>query len=248
MNTSKTYIWTIPTRIFHWMLVVSLVGAYIAEEDFITTHVAFGYSAGALIIFRLLWGIVGPMHSRFSDFPMGIGSLRKFASSFTGHSKPYAGHNPAASWVMLAIIIDALLLVCSGLLTLAQEGQQGLFANLPLAAGIEFKELHEVFFQSMVVLVIAHLAGLVVDFIWHKSQSALTSMFTGYKNGVDGHDVKLNGFQKLLAFFGVAVPLAAFLTILSGPPVLLNEKGEGEKTETPGNQGESEGDEDEDDD
>jgi cytochrome b len=76
------------------MLAISLVGAYIVEEDFITLHVAFGYTAGILILFRLIWGIAGPKYSHFRDFPMGVKSITGFIKGFGKPGNVYAGHNP----------------------------------------------------------------------------------------------------------------------------------------------------------
>ena len=57
----KTYIWSLPTRLSHWLVAIALVVAYIlgGEEESINIHAAFGYLAGTLILFRIIWGILG---------------------------------------------------------------------------------------------------------------------------------------------------------------------------------------------
>ena len=52
-------IWDLPLRLWHWALVVCLVGSWVTAEagfDWTTTHFYFGYSALALVLFRLAWG------------------------------------------------------------------------------------------------------------------------------------------------------------------------------------------------
>lgn len=230
---AKTYVWGIPTRLFHWMMVISLVGAYIAEEDFLTLHVAFGYTVGILIIFRLIWGLIGPKYSHFRDFPIGIKPMLGFTQNIGKPEKAYAGHNPLASLMMLGIMLMVVLVVFSGVLTLNQEGGQGLLKSLTLPTGIEFKEVHEVSVQILIGLVILHLIGLIADLIMHKSPSVLRSMFTGYKSGVEAEDTKMNGFQKLFSAVWIVAPLLAFYITFTGPPIQLkeghNEKGSTEK-------------------
>jgi cytochrome b len=221
---TKTYVWGIPTRLFHWMLVISLVGAYIAEEDFITLHVAFGYSAGILVIFRLIWGLVGPKYSHFSDFPVGIKSLTGYLKGLGKAGHVYAGHNPFASLVMLGIIFVTIMVAFSGMMTLSQEAGQGPFKSLTLPAGVEFKDIHEIWVQILIGLAILHLLGLIADLIMHKSSGVLKSMFTGYKSGVEAEDTKMNGFQKLFSAVWIIAPLIAFYTTFTGPPVQLKDE------------------------
>lgn len=231
-NKTKTYVWGIPTRLFHWMLVVSLIGAYIAEDDFLTLHVALGYAAGLLIALRLCWGLFGPRYSHFRDFPIGINSISEFIRGLGKPGKVYTGHNPLASLVMLGILVMVLLVVFTGLLTLNQEGGQGLLKSITLPAAIEFKEVHEVSVQILIGLVILHLIGLISDLIIHKSASVLKSMFTGYKTGVTGKDAEMSTFQKVFSIVWIAGPLLAFYLSITGPPVQLKEEdGEGESTE-----------------
>lgn len=237
-NKIRTYVWGIPTRLFHWMLVVSLVGAYIAEDDFLTLHVSFGYAAGLLIIMRLCWGLIGPQYSHFRDFPIRIHSIVGFLKGLGKSDKVYTGHNPLASLVMLGIMLMVVFVVFTGLLTLNQEGGQGLLKSFTLPAGIEFKEVHEACVQILIGLAILHLLGIISDLIIHKSASVLKSMFTGYKSGIAAKDAELNIFQKIFSVVWIAAPLLAFYLTATGPPLQLKEEeGEGESTEMYDNEG-----------
>ncbi len=205
----KTYIWSLPTRIFHWLLVIGMVAAYIlsGEEELLNFHSSVGYMVGILIIFRIIWGFVGPKYSRFSDFPIGVNSLKKFAANMKESKSQSPGHNPAASVVMLGIIIFSLIIVVSGILLLASEGQ-GLFAFVQTGLSEDsLKEIHEIAVNILIGLVIAHLLGNIVDFIFNKKAGTLLSIFTGYKN-IDAEGIKLNSFQKIVAATGILAALA----------------------------------------
>jgi len=205
----KTYIWSLPTRIFHWLLVIGMVTAYILsdDEELLNFHSSVGYMVGILIIFRIIWGFAGPKYSRFSDFPIGVGSLKTFATDMKGSKSKSPGHNPAASVVMIGIILFTLLIVISGILLLASEGQ-GLFAFMQTGLPEKtLKETHEIAVNIVIGLVILHLLGNIVDLIFNKKVGTLKSMFTGYKN-IEGESIQLNSFQKIIAAIGILAALA----------------------------------------
>ena len=56
----------LPMRLFHTIMAISFLGAYITAESerFRLLHMSLGYTLFALVIFRILWGILGPRQSR----------------------------------------------------------------------------------------------------------------------------------------------------------------------------------------
>ena len=58
------YVWDLPTRLFHWLLVaavaVALFTGFVAPEWWMGVHLAAGYLIVLLLVFRLVWGICGP--------------------------------------------------------------------------------------------------------------------------------------------------------------------------------------------
>ena len=207
----KTYIWSVPTRFFHWLLFIGLVVAYILgdEETNLNLHTALGYMVATLVIFRIFWGFVGPKYSLFKDFPAGFKSLKSFLSDMKGSRDQYIGHNPAASIVMLFILLFILLVACSGMLALASKGH-GPLNFLIIGKSEIYKELHEVFVNILIVLVVLHLIGMIADSIMHGNSGTLTSMFTGYKPQ-SGESIKLNNFQKIFPTLFVALALVTFV-------------------------------------
>jgi cytochrome b len=241
----KTYIWSLPTRLSHWLVLPALVITYFlgGEEEYINAHTALGYLAGTLILFRIIWGIVGPRYSKFSDFPIGISKMKEFVTNMKSSKSKYPGHNPAASVIMLAILVAIILVAVSGMLNLAAEGQ-GFLSFMKLNGESEFYgEAHEVMVNVLIALVALHLAGIAADTIFHRENGTLASIFTGYKK-VQGDDVKLNGFQKVFSVLWIAGALTFFGVTMATSDIKLSDTDpEKNNTEMKGS-----GEEDEDDD
>ena len=64
-------VWDLPVRVFHWLLVLCIIGSIISVNiggNAIEWHAYFGYSVLTLLIFRITWGFVGSTHARFTSF------------------------------------------------------------------------------------------------------------------------------------------------------------------------------------
>ena len=65
-------VWDLPTRLFHWGFVISIVGSYLSgERGALEAHELFGLAACGLLVFRLIWGVVGHETARFKNFLRG---------------------------------------------------------------------------------------------------------------------------------------------------------------------------------
>lgn len=205
----KTYIWSLPTRIFHWLLVISLVAAYALseEEELLNLHTAFGYAVGFLVVFRLIWGFMGPRYSKFKDFPIEPGEIREFFTDMRSSKLKHVGHNPLASWVMIGIIIVAGFLVLSGILMLAEKGVASFGFIKPGISEDTLKEVHETTVSILVALVIIHLLGLIVEFLTNRKMGTVLSIISGYKN-VQAEPVQLTTFQRVFSIIVLALAFA----------------------------------------
>lgn len=70
-STRPLLVWDLPTRLFHWLLVISVVGCFVTIKLgglWMDWHVRFGLLALGLLTFRLVWGLIGGYYSRFSHF------------------------------------------------------------------------------------------------------------------------------------------------------------------------------------
>jgi cytochrome b len=201
----KSYIWSLPTRVFHWLFVVFILLAFItAEEDrLLNYHAIIGYTVLILLLFRLVWGVFGTKYSRFKDFPLSIKNVKEFIVNIFNKEQEFVGHNPMASYVMIAMFITVFLIIVSGVFTLGIQEGKGLLASLNLTFFKDmelFEELHEVLATLLIVLIVLHLGGIVFDRLFHSKQETLQSIFTGYKKTKINEFVQLNLFQKSIAF------------------------------------------------
>ncbi|WP_415406319.1 cytochrome b/b6 domain-containing protein [Sulfurovum sp. CS9] len=216
----KVYVWTLPTRIFHSLLVLFTLSAYITSEwdDLLTLHVALGTALGMLLLYRVLWGVIGPKYSRFSDFNLNITALKEYLLSLFNPKKKYIGHNAAASYAMVGIIIVILLLTITGLLTYGTQENRGIFSFLhdTFLKDMEFfEEIHEFLGAVLWFLIAVHVGGVLVDRLLHAKDGTLTSIIDGHKN-MEGENAKLTLFQKAVALIGIGLSLFILLYALSG--------------------------------
>ena len=67
--TRKVLVWDAPTRLFHWLVVALVAVAYVTWRlNWMDWHALAGDALLALLIFRLLWGVLGSDTARFSRF------------------------------------------------------------------------------------------------------------------------------------------------------------------------------------
>ena len=178
-TTKKIRVWDLPTRLFHWLLVTCVVGAFVTIKvggmwsDY---HLLFGYGALGLILFRIVWGFVGTEHARFSHFVQGP---RAIIGYLKGTSERATGHNPIGA---VSVIVMLLLF--------GYQAFTGLFANDdillegPLAALVS-KDLSDTMtglhkLDELPILIIVGLHVLAI--IWYriaKKQKLTSAMITG---------------------------------------------------------------------
>lgn len=169
----KIKVWDLPVRVFHWLLAASFAGAYVLAESerLRNVHVMLGYTVLGLIAFRVLWGLVGSRYARFGSFLYGPGAaLRYLREALQGRPQRYAGHNPAGSWAVYAMLLLGTATGISGYLRFNDLG----------GAGME--ELHEVIGNVWLVVVGAHVVGVLFSSFVHR-ENLVRAMITGYKQG-----------------------------------------------------------------
>jgi cytochrome b len=163
-------VWDPLVRLFHWGLVISFSIAWLGEGSK-GLHRAAGYVVLALVAVRLIWGFVGSRHARFRDFVPRPQDLLAYLKSLPGgHPRRYLGHNPAGG-AMIVLLLAMLILT----------GGSGWLMTTDTFWGLVWLEdLHKVAANLIVVLVFAHLAGVVFSSLAHRENLVL-AMFTGRK-------------------------------------------------------------------
>jgi len=178
-------VWDLPTRFFHWGIAICfLVGWLTLDSRYLDIHVFSGYLMGSLLVFRLIWGVVGGPYASFSSFSYSLGEARDYAKSLLqSNPRRFLGHNPAGSWAIYLLLAMMLSITLTGLLTLGGEERHGPLAGwLSFAQGAFFHDIHELLAWGMLGIVAMHLVGVAAESLIHKESLAI-SMLTGYKQG-----------------------------------------------------------------
>ncbi len=208
-TTKFVRVWDPFVRIGHWTLVASFFIAYFTEDEWLTTHVWAGYILGAVILFRLVWGLIGTRHARFNDFLKSPETITSYLKSLRrGPVQHYVGHNPAGGIMIVLMLICLSITVYTGLELYAIEENAGPFASLdqsvndageanskdhevahqtiyhdgvyPSDAEEFWEELHELFANLTLLLIILHVSGVVVSSRLH-GENLVKAMLTGNK-------------------------------------------------------------------
>lgn len=107
---ARILVWDLPTRLFHWLSVALVLGAYVTSRlGWIGWHLLDGEALLAIVLFRLAWGVLGSETARFSSFiATPRAALLHLRHVFRREPDAQIGHNAAGGWMVLLLI--ALLL------------------------------------------------------------------------------------------------------------------------------------------
>ncbi|MFV0564142.1 cytochrome b/b6 domain-containing protein [Malaciobacter mytili] len=220
---NKSYIWSLPTRAFHWLFVVGILVAFLTDDDHLLNyHAIVGYALLILLAFRILWGVFGPKYSKFKDFPTS--EIKQYSSTIFSKESKYIGHNPAASYIMIIMLVCTFLIILTGVLTYGIQEGKGILGFLNETYFKNMKSMdniHEFFANFFIFLIVLHLIGIVVDKVLHKEVETLKSICTGYKNSKEDKSIKLNIFQKLFAGLMFILLIAFLVFNLLNPKNML---------------------------
>jgi cytochrome b len=211
-DATTVKVWDLPTRLFHWSLVlliaVSWLTAQAGDERLLRIHFFSGYAVLTLVIFRIVWGVIGSTHSRFSDFLKGAPAVLHHIADLKRPGAPAdRGHNPLGGWMIVVILA-----------TLGAQAGTGLFANDDIvtygplaslvsdAASAKLTTLHKLNFNLILALIGLHVAA-VLAFLVIKRQNLIIAMITGRKprQGTVGSPAKFTSSRvALIAVAGAA--------------------------------------------
>lgn len=176
-------VWDLPTRIFHWLLAALVGGAWLSIElGYMETHALIGQAILILVVYRLIWGVIGSETAQFWHFIKGPKAILAYARGLlTGSGQEPAGHNPLGACMIVALL---LLLGTQGVLGLMSNDDilfEGPLFNL---VGKEWSDtltgLHHLLFNAVLLAVIVHV-GAAFFYLIVKKQNLIGAMITGVK-------------------------------------------------------------------
>jgi cytochrome b len=175
---SRLRVYDLPTRIFHWSLVLLFVFSFVVakniEDDQLiySYHMLSGLLLAFIVLYRIVWGFVGGHFSRFWNFEFSLKKLFNYFKSVTDKNAfKYLGHNPASSWMAASVILCALGLAGTGIL-------------MTTGSKPEFEDYHEILSTAFAVLAGLHIAGMILHGLVKKDPVFL-SMIDGKKTTVN---------------------------------------------------------------
>jgi cytochrome b len=178
-------VWDICVRVCHWTLAVAFFVAYLTEDDIMLLHEWSGYLVGIIVLLRVIWGFIGTRHARFSDFLYPFSAVKQYLVDLGRlQAKHYTGHNPAAGWMVILLLIMLFLTTLSGIALLGADEGEGLLGSIMagsphwLEEGLE--AVHELLANLTLILVFIHIAGVLVSSVLH-GENLIRAMVTGKK-------------------------------------------------------------------
>ncbi len=191
----KVRVWDLPTRLFHWLLVAAVVGLVVTGNvggNWINWHMRLGYLVFSLVLFRLVWGVLGGQWSRFSAF---VPSPRRLWAYLRGTGDGHSvGHNPLGALSVLALLAVLSAQVASGLMTDDEIAFTGPLVGLVSSETVSLASWYhsEVGKLVLLALIALHVSAIVFYGVV-KKQKLVRAMVTGDQEApaplpVESHD------------------------------------------------------------
>lgn len=223
-------VWDLPTRIFHWVLVIAMViclytsynlstrytFSFFGDHEFSTAGIVIHQYAGVIIlgllIFRIIWGLIGSETSRFANFIKGP----KYILDYIKEAKsPTEGHNPLGALMVLALILLLLIQVTTGLFL---EDNSYTYAKIPLLEG-KLKDYLNIFTaihtngRAVLLWFIGLHITAVFAYLIVKRQNLIRTMITGTRDRSAAHTEKPESISADRPLIGLALMIIIiFLT------------------------------------
>ena len=178
----KVYVWDLPIRLFHWLLVACVIGAFITAKiggNLMVWHGRLGLIILGLLVFRIVWGFVGTTYARFPQFVRGPQTILAYLrGQWQGQ-----GHNPLGALSVLGLLGIVLAQALTGLFAnddIAFNGYLVPLVGSELSGQIA--SIHRLMENALIALIALHI-GAIVFYAWVKKHNLVKPMLNGWAEG-----------------------------------------------------------------
>lgn len=217
-DAMRVYVWDLPTRLFHWSLVACVVGAFVTANiggNLMVWHGRLGLAIFGLLVFRLIWGVIGSSYARFAVFVRGP---RAILAYLLGRWRGL-GHNPLGALSVLAMLGMLFAQAMTGLFAnddIAYSGYLASRVDADLSARIT--SIHQLLEKLLMALVALHI-GAIAYYARVKKQNLVKPMLTGWAEGRPEWSAKGGGLAAfLVSLLIAALAVGAASGALQPPP------------------------------
>jgi cytochrome b len=182
-TTRQVVVWDLPTRLFHWLAAILVAAAYATWRlNWMDWHVKAGYALLALVLFRIVWGVVGSQTARFAGFVTAPRTaLRHLARILRRAPDHQVGHNPAGGWMVLLLLALLLAETLSGIYIDNDVADVGPLTGItPAAIANAITSLHAILWDVLLGAVVVHVAAIAIYAV-AKRHNLLLPMISGRK-------------------------------------------------------------------
>lgn len=215
----KARVWDLPTRLFHWSLVLLVAAAFVSAKiggAAMVWHGRCGLAILGLLAFRIVWGFVGSTYARFFQFVRGPAAIRAYLKGeWRG-----LGHNPVGALSVLALLGALAAMAGTGLFADDDIAFSGYLAPL---VGSELSGritgIHHLLENLVMLFVLLHV-GAIVFYVRVKKHDLVKPMLTGWTDGKPCESARGGGIPAfaVAALIALAAVWAASGALLPPPP------------------------------
>jgi cytochrome b len=169
--------------VFHWASALCVLGLAVTGTvggSAMVFHFRFGYALLTLLLFRLVWGLMGGHWSRFRSFVFGPRAVFAYLRGRAPASHS-VGHSPLGSLSVWALLFFLSLQVATGLISDDEISTAGplthLVSNATVSLGSQYHT--ELGKWILLALVLLHVAAIIYHV--RRRQGLLAAMLHGDK-------------------------------------------------------------------
>jgi cytochrome b len=220
----RRLVWDLPLRAFHWLFAGSILASYLTAQpgsSWMPWHIRLGEWMMGLLIFRIVWGFVGPRHARFTSFLASPRAMWRYAKGLTGFDEAIhsVGHNPLGGVMVLIMLLLVAFQVTTGLFATDDIVWTGPYnpAVTDHTAKV-LTSLHHKNFNLIWAAIALHV-GAIAYYAFVKKQNLVPAMLTGWKpaEAVPAEEA-ITSSELWKALIVMVVSAAVVYAVLSGAP------------------------------